>query len=119
MVKSASNSITLPTGIRNLLSEGIFISKDPNDRIRKLNDTFPMSIEADKIIAAAKKAKRALTIDEQALVNSVNALINELVQVDVFDKLGVEKHMGDDYVRPALRHTKFAHMKTAAATATA
>ena len=117
MVKKASNSITLPSGVRNLLSEGIFISSNPNDRIRKLNDIFPKSVEADKIIAAAKKAKRALTAQEQALVDEVNAAVNEIVQVDSFEKLGIEKHMPEDYVRPALRHTKFAHMKTPATTA--
>lgn len=113
VVKEASSLITNPTGIRNLLSEGIFISQDPEDRIRKLNDIFPLAVQADKAAAAAKKAKRPLSTEEQALVNMVAAVANELIQVDSFEKLGVEKYLGDDYVRPALRHTKFANLKTA------
>lgn len=117
MVKKASDLITNPTGIWNLLSEGIFISKDPEDKVRKLNDIFPQAVAADKMVAAAKKAKRALTEEEKALVAKVNKVVNELIQVDAFDKLGVEKTQGDDYVRPALRHTKFEHLKTPVAVA--
>ena len=75
---------------------------------------------ADKTVAAAKKkAKRPLTTDEQALVDKVTRVVNDLVQVDAFDKLGAEKFEGDDYVRPALRHTKFANLKTPVAATTA
>jgi acyl-CoA dehydrogenase len=119
MTKNASDLITKPSAIRDLLSEGIFISNDPKDRIRMLNDVLPRSIEVDKIVAAAKKAKRALTTEEQKLVDDVNAVINQIVQVDVFDKIGAEKYEGDDYVRPALRHTKFAQPISKTATATA
>jgi acyl-CoA dehydrogenase len=117
MVKKASDLITNPTGIWKLLSEGIFISKNPEDKLRKMNEIFPQAVAADKAVAAAKKAKRALTEEEKALVAKVNAVVNELIQVDAFDKLGAEKHQGDDYVRPALRHTKFEHLKTPVAVA--
>lgn len=112
LVQKAAQLISTPSGIRSLLSEGIFISNNPKDRLRMLNDVLPKAVAADKATAAAKKAKRSLTTEEQALVNEVNAAVNELVQVDVFDKLGIEKHMGEDYVRPALRHTKFENLKT-------
>jgi acyl-CoA dehydrogenase len=112
LVKKASHLITTPSGVRNLLTEGIFISNDPQDQLRKLVDTFPLSVKADQMIAAAKKAKRPLTTEEQDLVNKVNVAVNELIQVDSFEKLGIEKYQGDDYVRPALRHTKFANLKT-------
>lgn len=59
-------------------------------------------------MAAAKSAKRELTAEEKALVEKVTKLVDEIVQVDVFDKLGVELHESQEYVRPALRHTKFA-----------
>lgn len=107
MVKNAAQLISNPSGIRDLLSQGIFISNDPNDRIRQLNDCLPMAVEADKAVSAAKKAKRDLTESEQALVDKVAALANEIVQVDVFDKIGIEKHLPEDYVRPALRGTRF------------
>jgi len=111
MIQKASSLITNPSGIRNLLSEGIFISSDPEDRIRKLNDILPLAVQSDKNAAAAKKAKRALTADEQALADKVAAAVNDLVQVDSHEKLGLEQHAGDDYVRPGLRGTRFANMK--------
>eukprot|EP01035_Chromulina_nebulosa_P026393 gene26393-34540_t len=107
MVQKAAKNITTETGIRNLLSEGIFISKDPKDRVRMLNDVLPLAIAADKAVAAAKSAKRELTAEEKALIEKVTKLVDEIVQVDVFDKLGVELHESQEYVRPALRHTKF------------
>lgn len=110
MVKKATHLISTPSGIRTLLSEGVFISNDPQDKMRKMIDILADSVKADGIQAAAKKAKRELTADEKALVTHVNKVIDELVQVDSFDKLGIEKYQGDDYVRPALRHTKFAKM---------
>ena len=59
-------------------------------------------------VSAAKKAKRALTVEEQKQVDHVTAVVNRIVQVDAFDKLGAERFEADDFVRPALRHTKFA-----------
>ena len=116
MRKAASTLISTPSGIRTLLSEGVFISKDPNDRVRMLNDYLPLAVQADKVQAAAKKAKRPLTTEEQALVNKVIAAADAIVQVDAFDKLGAEKFQDETYVRPALRGTKFAtlHLKNQA-----
>ena len=34
-------------------------------------------------------------------------MANEIVQVDVFDKIGKEKYESEDYIRPALRNTRF------------
>jgi len=107
MVKKAAQLISNPSGIRDLLSQGIFISNDPKDRIRMMNDCLPLSVEADKIVAAAKKGKRPLTTVEQALVDKVIKMADEIIQVDVFDKIGIEKHEGPEYVRPALRGTRF------------
>ncbi len=115
LVQKCSQLISTPSGIREKLSEGIFISQDGTDSLRMLNDIFPESVKADKAVAAAKKAKRPLTTDEQALVDRVNKVVDKLIQVDVFDKLGAEKHESEDFVRPALRNTKFANLKTAVA----
>ena len=49
-----------------------------------LNETLPMAVAMDEMLAAAKKAKRALTTDENALVTKVTALVNELVQVCMY-----------------------------------
>ena len=65
----------------------------------------------DKVQSAARKAKRALTAEEQELVDRVAAMANEIVQVDVFDKLGKEKFEGDGYIRPALRNTRFEELE--------
>jgi len=116
MVKSVSTLISTPSGVRDLLSEGVFVSNDPKDRARMLCDILPQSVEADRIVSAAKKAKRALTAEEQQMVDKVTAVINEIVQVDVFEKLGVENYEDDNYVRPALRHTKFAQPISAGTT---
>lgn len=110
MTQNASTLITNMTGIRELLSEGIFISENPEDRLRMMNDILPKSIEADKFVAAAKKAKRSLTAQEQSLVDEVTRVVNIIIQVDVFDKIGSELNEGPEYVRPALRHTKFESM---------
>ena len=111
MRKAASTLISTPSGIRTLLSEGVFISSDPADRVRMLNDYLPVAVAADKAQAAAKKAKRPLTIEEQELVNKAVAAADAIVQVDAFDRIGAEKHQDADYVRPALRNTKFANLK--------
>jgi hypothetical protein len=111
MRKAASTLISTPSGIRTLLSEGVFISSDPTDRVRMLNDYLPVAVAADKAQAAAKKAKRALTTEEQELVNKAVAAADAIVQVDAFDRIGAEKHQDADYVRPALRNTKFANLK--------
>lgn len=118
LTKASSDLISKPSAIRDLLSEGVFISNDPKDRLRMLNDILPQSVEVDQIVSAAKKAKRELTADEKKKVDHVNAVINEIVQVDVFDKIGSEKYESDDYVRPALRHTKFAQPISKTATTT-
>jgi len=110
MTQKASTLISTMSGVRNLLSEGIFISEDPADRLRMMNDILPKSLEADAAVAAAKKAKRSLTSEEQNLVDEVVRVVNDIVQVDVFDKIGAELNEGDEYVRPALRHTKFERM---------
>lgn len=108
--KKVSSLITHPTPLRELLSEGVFISADPNDQSRRLNDILSDSVAADKIVAAAKKAKRALTPEEQALVTRVDSIVDKIIQVDSFDKLGFEKTQDSSYVRPALRGTKFSKL---------
>ncbi len=72
-----------------------------------LNDTLPLAVAADEALALAKRDKRPLTESERVLVEKVVAAANVLVQVDTFDKLGIEVMQPKDYVRPALRSTKF------------
>jgi acyl-CoA dehydrogenase len=107
----AAQIISSPTGFRNLLSEGVFISSNPADRVRMLNEILPKAIAADKAVATAKKEKRELNATEKAMLAEVQSVVNDLVQVNVFDRLGVEKREDDSYIRPALRSTRFSHMK--------
>lgn len=110
--QKVANIVSNPTGFRSLLSQGVFVSADPSNRLSKLNDVLPRAVAADKAAAEAKKQKRELTAQEKALIEEVNAIVNDLVQVNVFDKLGAEKFADESYVRPALRNTRFANLKT-------
>ena len=110
MIQKVAKLISTESGIRDKLSEGIFISSDSQDRLRQLNDALPLAIKADQAVAAAKKAKRALTPEEAQLVKKVEELANVIVQVDVFDKIGNEKKEDSSYIRPALQNTKFVNM---------
>lgn len=112
MRTKAAQLISKPSKVRTYLMEGIFVSADPKDRLRMMTDLLPKAVAADKAAAAAKKDKRELTADEKALILEVQELANEIVQVDVFDKLGAEKREGDSYIRPALRNTRFANLKS-------
>lgn len=105
--KEVSNLITTPTEVREFLSQGIFISEDKDDKLHKLNAVFKDAVEMDKILAARKKEKKELTPEEKERFVKINKIVDELVQVDSFDKLGSEIYESDDYIRPALRHTKF------------
>jgi acyl-CoA dehydrogenase len=113
LVQKAARLVSTPSGVRDLLSEGVFISNDPSDHLRMLNDILPKSVKVDEILAAAKKEKRALTVEEQGLVDEVVRAADVLVQVDSFDRIGAEKNEGADYVRPALRNTRFEHLDVA------
>ncbi|KAG8463718.1 hypothetical protein KFE25_003991 [Diacronema lutheri] len=100
--QQVSALITTDSQVRKLLSPNIFISRnDPNDRIALINRALPKCLEADAILAAVRKAKRAPTSAEQAVINEAEAMREEIIQVDSFDKLGREAAQ-PDYVRPAL-----------------
>ena len=66
-----------------------------------------MRLSKHKIQAAARKAKRSLTHGEQELVDKVAKVVDRIVQVDSFEKLGEEVHAGAGFTRPALMNTKF------------
>jgi uncharacterized protein (DUF2384 family) len=76
-----------------------------------MNDALPLVIKSDAILARAKKEKRTLTPEEQSQVTEVAAVVDRIVQVDAFEKLGAEKHADETYVRPALRGTRFVEEK--------
>lgn len=105
--KKVGRIASTPNAFRDLMTENMFISSDPSDQIRRLNDYLPKAVEADKILSKARKEKRQLTASEQALVDEVEQARDAIIQVDVFDRLGAEEYQGADYVRSALKNTRF------------
>lgn len=100
--KNVSDWITKDTPIRNLLSDCMFISKNPEDRVTMLNDVLPKATKAACILSKLHKEKRTATIEEQQLIDEVQAVREKVIQVDTFDRIGAEEREGQDYVRPGL-----------------
>lgn len=115
MRKAAAAVITNPTEIRDLITQGIFISKNPQDRSNFMAALLEDAIKAEKIASSCKKEKREMSADEKVFMEGFNAKVNEIVQVDSFEKLGIEKYQDEDYIRPALRGTRFAKVREAVA----
>ncbi|ETW03800.1 hypothetical protein H310_05165 [Aphanomyces invadans] len=99
-VAAVAELVSSDSGVRDLFSTSMFISKDPTDRVAKIHHTLPKAIQADKILAAIRKEKRSATVDEQTLIDQVEALRNEIIQVDAFYGLGAEIGAPADYKRP-------------------
>lgn len=82
------NRSAISPQVRDLLTSGIFISKNPEDRVRELETALPLAIQADSILKQARKEKRSLSENEQKIVDSAEALRNRIIQVwlrDVVD----------------------------------
>lgn len=71
------------------MSQGIFISSDSTDRVKMLNEILPKAVACDKNLALAKKEKRELNPAERALLEEVQSVVNDLIQVNTFEKLGI------------------------------
>ena len=69
---------------------------------------LPDAVKADYATRSAKLEKRELTGAEKELVSSVASVVDELIQVDSFSKIGAERYEPDpNYVRPALKGSRF------------
>ena len=101
--KAVADLVSSDSQVRELLSVGVFISKNPNDRVALINATLPKAMTADLILADMRKNKRQATREEQVMIDEVEDARNEIIQVDAFEKLGKERHMGKEYIRPALQ----------------
>lgn len=64
---------------RDRLTDGIFMSKDPEDALRKLDDTFKMVKKAEGIERKIKKAVKAKTLPKKR----VNMLVDEALEKNV------------------------------------
>ncbi|RLN75771.1 hypothetical protein BBJ28_00010204 [Nothophytophthora sp. Chile5] len=101
-IRKVAELISTDSGVRNMLSESMFISKDPTDRVALLNATLPKAVKADATLSALRKQKRNATIDEQKFIDEVEAAREIIIQVDSFDGLGAEIGKPKDYVRPGM-----------------
>eukprot|EP00961_Rhodomonas_salina_P277102 3744811-Rhodomonas_salina.3 len=90
--KQVSELITTPTEVRALLTENVFVSKNPNDRVNQISRAVSMAVEADKIMSACRKAKRQPTTEEQAKIDAAEELREQIIQVDAFPTLANQEH---------------------------
>mmetsp|Transcript_1606 Transcript_1606/g.1678 ORF Transcript_1606/g.1678 Transcript_1606/m.1678 type:complete len:761 (+) Transcript_1606:162-2444(+) len=109
MRQNVSHIITTPSAVRDMFAENVYVSPDANDRVRMMLDILPQVVQMDEMMAKARKEKRELLTHEKEMIARVQLVVDQIVQVDVFEKLGVEKQMDNSYVRPALRGTRFAN----------
>ncbi|TDH68513.1 hypothetical protein CCR75_000471 [Bremia lactucae] len=106
-MRQVSELITVDSGVRSLLSENVFVSKDLNDRVALLNATLPKAVKAGRTLTAMRKQKRTATIDEQKFFDEVEAAREVIIQVDSFEGLGAEIGKPKDFVRPGMIGNKF------------
>ncbi|KUF88944.1 hypothetical protein AM588_10001997 [Phytophthora nicotianae] len=101
-MRQVSELISTDSAVRTLLSDNVFVSKDPEDRVALLNATLPKAVKADRTLTALRKQKRSATIDEKKFIDEVEAAREVIIQVDSFDGLGAEIGKPKDYVRPGM-----------------
>lgn len=85
--------ISKPSGVRDLLSQDIYLHKDLTDRVALLNATLPKAVKVDEIYTKLRKEKRTATPDEQKLIDEVEAAREIIIQVDAFNSLGQESNI--------------------------
>mmetsp|Transcript_17867 Transcript_17867/g.23161 ORF Transcript_17867/g.23161 Transcript_17867/m.23161 type:complete len:442 (-) Transcript_17867:312-1637(-) len=104
LTSEVANLITTDSEVRSLLSQDIFVSSNPNDRVNLLDTTLAKAVEADKILSKLRKEKREPTGAEQALIDEVEAAREIIIQVDSFPRLGKEIYESAEWeqnMRPA------------------
>jgi hypothetical protein len=96
---AVSDMITTPTAMREMLTQDVFISKNPKDRVNMISRAIGMCYEADKILATCRKEKRTPMPDEQARIDAAEAMREEIIQVDSFPTLGGKEH-NTEWMKP-------------------
>jgi len=87
-----SDLITTPTALREHLTQDVFVSKDPSDRVNMISRAIHECYAADKVLSACRKEKRQPTVEEQKLIDSAEAMREEIIQVDSFPMLNGKDH---------------------------
>ena len=93
--RQVSNLITTPTEVRALLTDNVFVSKNPNDRINQIVRALPLAHQADLFLAACRKEKRQPTAAEKEVIDQAEALREQIIQVDVFPMLAGKDHRAE------------------------
>jgi len=104
LTSEVARLITTDTAVRAQLSEDIFVSADPTDRVHLITHTLAKAVEADKVLAQLRREKRQPTAQEQALIDEVEAAREVIIQVDSFPRLGKELYASQEWeqnMRPA------------------
>ena len=106
LTKEVAGLLSKPSGLRELFKDNVFVSGEAGDRVTELMKALPICVEADKAAAAIRKEKREATAEEAALIAQADAMRDDIVQVNVFDKHGPLEQGIEGYERPAIAQTK-------------
>ena len=135
--KIVSSCITKPSPIRDFLTKGTFITnRDADDKHCMLESILKISVEADATLSRCKKDGKSLSSEEVNLIKKRDTIVNSIIQVDEFTRLGTEclqvtcikfclsverykshipsLYQDTNYIRPALRGTRFSGEKSVA-----
>ena len=104
LTKEVASLLSKPSGLRELFSQNVFVSGEAGDRVTELMNALPVCVQADKVASTVRREKRKPTSDEAQLLAQADALRDDIVQVNVFEKHG-PLEIGD-YERPALAQTR-------------
>jgi len=106
LTKEVSRLLTTPSAVHAMFAENVYIANDdPTNRVAGLLRAMPVCLQADTILSACKKEKREPTAAEATVLAEAEAMRDELVQVDVHERLGpLEAQEG--YQRPAISSTE-------------
>jgi acyl-CoA dehydrogenase len=103
LTKEVSRLLTNPSELRTFFEEGIYIA--PEGTVHQVTDlirALPVCVEADKIASAIRRdGNRQPTEKETEILARAEALRDVLIQVDVFQKLGIGANE-EGYRSPAL-----------------
>ena len=106
LTKEVASLLSKPSGLRELFADNVFVSGEKGDRVTELLKALPVCLEADQVSAKLRKEKREATPNEAALLAEADAMRDDIVQVNVFEKHGPLESSIDGYERPAIAQTK-------------
>ena len=70
--------------MRDLLSEGVFISKNPEDKMNMLNSYLPKAVQLEAIMAKARSEKRVLSASEIEFSRELESILDKIIQVGIW-----------------------------------